>query len=98
MLSTCQKCKVIAFGNQNYRQTYNLGEVVKDWADTTTYLDVIMQSNLRFDQYMAVKKDKALKTLGDTFLNKLHKKDGYWLTLACVAQHGSMLTLCGTQH
>ena len=35
-----------------------------DWADTTTYLDVIMQSNLKFDQHISLKKDKASKTLG----------------------------------
>ena len=35
-----------------------------DWADTTTYLGVIMQSNLTFDQHMALKKNIASKTLG----------------------------------
>ena len=35
-----------------------------DWADTTTYLGVIMQSTIKFDQHMALKKDKASKTLG----------------------------------
>ena len=35
-----------------------------DWADMTTYLGVIMQSNLKFDQHMGLKNDKALKTLG----------------------------------
>ena len=30
-----------------------------DWADTTTYLGFIMQSNLKFDQHMTLKKDKA---------------------------------------
>ena len=49
---------------KNYRYTYKLGEAVMDWADTTTYLDVIMQSNLKFDQHISLKKDKASKTLG----------------------------------
>ena len=35
-----------------------------DWADTTTYLGVVMQSNLKFNQHIALKKDKASKTLG----------------------------------
>ena len=35
-----------------------------DWADTTTYLSVVLQSNLKFDQHKALKKDKASKTLG----------------------------------
>ena len=56
--------KVIAFESQNYRPTYKLGEALMDWADTTTYLGVVMQSNLEFDQHMAFKKDKASKTLG----------------------------------
>ena len=34
-----------------------------DWVDTTTYLSVIMQSNLKFDQPMALEKDKHSKTL-----------------------------------
>ena len=34
-----------------------------DWADTTTYLGIIMQSKLKFDQHMALKKDKSSKTL-----------------------------------
>ena len=34
------------------------------WAGTTTYLSVIMQSNLKFNQQMLLKKDKASKTLG----------------------------------
>ena len=35
-----------------------------DWADTTTYLGVSMQSNLKFDQYIALTKNKASKTPG----------------------------------
>ena len=70
-----------------------------DWADTTTYLGVIMQSNLKCDQHVALKKDKASKNLGAIkHTNKPHKKDGYWLTPACAAQHWNTLTLCGTQH
>ena len=64
MSSNDKKCQVIAFGSQNYRPTYKLGEAVMDWADTTTYLGVFMQSNLKFDQHIALKKDKASKTLG----------------------------------
>ena len=56
--------KVIAFGSQNYRPTYKLGEAVIDCADTTTYLGVIVQSNFKFDQHIALKKDKASKTVG----------------------------------
>ena len=59
-----KKCKVIAFGSQNYRPTYKLGEAEMDWTDTTTYLGVVMQSNLKFNQHIALKKDKASKTLG----------------------------------
>ena len=58
-----KKFKVIAFGSQNYRPTNKLGETVIDWADKTTYLGVVMQSNLKFDQHIALKKDKASKTL-----------------------------------
>ena len=46
------KCKAIAFGNQNYRPKYKLGEAVMDWADMTTYLGVVMQSNLKFDPHI----------------------------------------------
>ena len=47
-----------------------------------------MQSDLKFDLHMALKKDKALKPLGaiKRILIKPHKKAGYWLALACVAQ------------
>ena len=58
-----KKCKVIAFGSQNYKPTYKLGEAVMDSVDTATYLPVIMQSNLKFNQHMKFKKDKAQKTL-----------------------------------
>ena len=65
-----------------------------DWADMTTYLGVIMQSNLKCDQHVALKKDKASKNLGAIkHTNKPHKKDGYWLTPACAAQYWSTLTL-----
>ena len=53
MLFNGKKCKVIAFESQNYRPAYNVGEAVIDWTDTTTYLGVIMQSNLKFDQHGA---------------------------------------------
>ena len=45
---------------KNYRPPCKLGEAVKDWADMTTYLGVVMQSNLKFDQHSV--QDKALKT------------------------------------
>ena len=57
-----KQCKVIAFGNQNYRPICTLGETGMNWADMTTYLGVIMQSNLKFVQHMVLKKDKVLKT------------------------------------
>ena len=44
-----KKCEVIAFYSQNYRPTYKLGEAEMDWTDTTTYLGVVMQSNLKFN-------------------------------------------------
>ena len=67
-----KKCKVIAFGSQNYRPTsYKLGEAEKDWTDTTTYLGVVMQSNLKFNQHIALKKDKASKTPVN---NQVHSK------------------------
>ena len=44
-----------------------------DWADTTTYLGVIMQSNLKFDQHMALKKDKASKNLGTIIVKHILK-------------------------
>jgi len=37
------KCKIIAFTNQDYRPLYKLVEVEMDWVDTTTYLGVVMQ-------------------------------------------------------
>ena len=50
-----------------------------DWADTTIYLGVIMQSNLEYDQHIALKKNKASKTLGAIkhILKQGHKKAGY---------------------
>ena len=56
------------------------GEAVMDWADTTTYLGgVIMQSNLKFDQPMPLKKAKASKILGAIkhILKQVPQKD--WL-------------------
>jgi len=53
------KCQIIAFGNQTYRPLYKLGEVEMNWLDTTTYLEVVMQSNLKFDHRITLKKDKA---------------------------------------
>ena len=41
---------------------YKLRETVMDWADTAAYLGVTMQSNLKSNQYMTLKKDKASKT------------------------------------
>ena len=35
-----------------------------NWAETKTYLNVITPSNLKFDQHMALKKDRTSKTLG----------------------------------
>ena len=64
MLFNNKKCKVIAFGSQNYRPTYKLGEAVIDWPDTITYLGVVIESNFKYDQHIAFKKDIALKTLG----------------------------------
>ena len=61
MLFSDKKCEFIVFGSQNYRTAYKLGETVIDWADTIYYLGVIMQSNLKFEQRMALKKDKASK-------------------------------------
>ena len=51
-----------------------------DWADMTTYLGgVIMQSNLKFDQPMPLKKAKASKILGAIkhILKQVPQKD--WL-------------------
>ena len=50
-----------------------------DWADTTTYLHVIMQSNLKFDQHIALKKDKASKALGaiKSILNQAPQEGRY---------------------
>ena len=62
--SVIKKCKGIAFGSQNYRPAYKLKETVMDWAGTTIYLGVVMQSSLKFDQHIAFKKDIASKTLG----------------------------------
>ena len=52
----------IAFETQSNNPTYELGETGIDWADTTTYL--VLSRNLKFDQNVALKKDKASKTLG----------------------------------
>ena len=41
---------------------YKLRETVMNWADTTTYLGVTMQSNFKFDQHVALKKNKASTT------------------------------------
>ena len=71
-----------------------------DWADTTTYLGDIMQSNLKLDQHMALMVDEALKNFGEInhIIKQATQKASYWLSLACVAQYWSTLTLCGTQH
>ena len=60
-----KKCKAIVDGSQNYRSTYKLLETVMDWADTTTYLGDIMQSNLKLNQHMALMVDEALKKFGE---------------------------------
>jgi len=59
-----KKCHVIAFGDQTYRPDYRLGNVQMEWTESTKYLGVIMQSNLRFDQHISLKKEKASKILG----------------------------------
>jgi len=43
---------------------YKLEQVEMDWVDERTYLGVVMQSNLKFDQHIILKKDKASKFLG----------------------------------
>ena len=59
-----KKCKVTGFRSRNNEPAYKLRETVMDWADTKTYLGAIMYSNFKFDQQMALKKDKDSKTLG----------------------------------
>ena len=95
-----KKCKVIAIGSQNCKPTYKLGEIVIDWADTTAYLDVIMQSSLKIDQQLAFKKDKASRTLEAIkhILKQAPQESrllGY--TSLCCPILGT-LTLCATQH
>jgi len=58
------KCQIKALGNQNYRPLYRLGEIEMDWVDTTIYLEVVMQSNLKLDHHITLEKDKASKILG----------------------------------
>ena len=57
----CPDNKIINNNNKWHSRT---SRVVMDWADTAAYLGAMMQSYLKFDQHMALKKDKALKTLG----------------------------------
>ena len=58
------KCHVIAFGDQTFKPPYNLGDSQMDWVCSTKYLGVILQSDLKFDQHMDIKKRNSLKTLG----------------------------------
>lgn len=65
-----------------------------DWADTTACLGVIMQSNIKFDEHMALE-DKASRTQEAInfkqahyyFKTSPHKMVGYWLTLVCVIHY-----------
>lgn len=58
------KCHMIAFGNQEFKPQYKLGDTSMIWASSTKYLGVIMQSDLKFDQHIKLKRDKAMRTLG----------------------------------
>ena len=58
-----------------------------DWADMTTYLGVIMQSNLKFDQHMALKKYKGSKTLGVIkHIQKQASQEGQLLAYTCLCR------------
>ena len=95
-----KKCKVIAIGSQNCQPTYKLGETVIDWADTTAYLDVIMQSSLKIDQQLAFKKDKASRTL--EAIKHILKQAPQESRLLCNTSLCCLilitLILCATQH
>ena len=66
-----------------------------NWTNTTTYLGVIMQSNLKFDQHMALKNDKASKTLGaNKHILKQAPQEGRLLAYTSLCRP----ILCGTQH
>ena len=70
-----EKCSVIAFVSQNYIPTYKLGEaVIMDWADTTTYLGVVMQqqSNLKFDQHKHIAQER--QSFENSGNNQAHSK------------------------
>jgi hypothetical protein len=58
------KCHVITFGNYSIHPTYYLGSAIIPWAEQTKYLGVIFQSNLRFDDHIKEKTEKAGKILG----------------------------------
>jgi len=86
------KCKIIAFGNQNYKSLYKLPEVQMDWVDSTTYLGVAMQLNLNFDQHIAlikrIKPQKFWEQL-NMFYMKSPEKVSYWPTLVCAIAFSS---------
>ena len=58
------KCHVIAFGSQLFLPPYLLGREILRWANSTKYLGVIMQSDLKFEQHISKKSDQASRVLG----------------------------------
>ena len=58
------KCHMIAFGDQEFKPQYKLGDTCMAWNSSTKYLGVIMQSDLKFDQHIKLKRDSASRALG----------------------------------
>ena len=58
------KCHVISFGSQIYRPGYKLGGIALKWTDSTKYLGITLCSNLKFEQHLHNKQEKASMVLG----------------------------------
>ena len=59
------KCEVITLSNgPTAAPQYSLGNSPLEFFDQTTYLDIEMQSNLKFDKHIASKIKSAPKILG----------------------------------
>lgn len=60
------KCHAMAFdtGNNNITPAYKLGTTDIPWTTNTRYLGVTLQHDLKFDQHVSKKTDKASKILG----------------------------------
>lgn len=58
------KCNVISFGNDMSKPDYKLGRFKLSWINRIKYLEVVLQSNLKFDIHVTEKIGSARRILG----------------------------------